>query len=190
MSWKSGNQIRDDIYLHIKNNVWKSSRDFDYVILADADEFLYHEDMPKFLADSKSKGITVFKPEGYWMIADKDYKVSKDCDLLKEVFLGIRGISNDKLVLFDPKLEEINYFAGCHSANPKGDVNHYISSGDLKLLHYKYLGLDDFIPKQEARGKRLSDLNKMYGLGLHYLLDADTHRKEYDSFVSKRVKVI
>lgn len=191
ISWNSNNEIRDDLYLQIKNNVWKRSRGkCDYVIVGDADEFIYHEDMTKFLNTAKVNGVTIFKPIGYHMIADEEYVLNESSNILSEVTLGIRGQSNDKLMIFDPNLDEINYSPGCHTASPQGVVKFYTSPGDLKMLHYKYLGLQDFIPKHLMRGKRLSAFNKSYNMGMYYLYDEDTHRKEYASFITRREKVL
>ena len=189
--YDSNEEVRDDIYLKIKNNVWKSSvGDADYVIVGDADEFLYHEDMVTFLTESFAKGITLFKPEGYHMIGDEDLTLSSDDNIFEKVTEGIIGSSNDKLMLFDcNKIEQINYSFGCHAANPVGRV---VLSDDkrLKMLHYKYLGLSDFIPKQKLRGDRLSEFNKTNQLGSYYLYDAQTHKDEYKTFIEKRKKVI
>jgi hypothetical protein len=58
------------------------------------------------------------------------------------------------------------------------------------MLHYKYLGLNDFIPKQKIRGERLSEFNKRYGLGMYYLYDGSKHKEEYKLFIKKRKKII
>lgn len=189
--YDSNEEVRDDIYLKIKNNVWKTSTgEADYVIVGDADEFLYHEDMVKFLTESFAKGVTLFKPEGYHMIGDEDLILSSDDNIFEKVTEGIIGSSNDKLMLFDcNKIAQINYSFGCHGASPVGQV---VLSSDksLKMLHYKYLGLADFIPKQKLRGDRLSQFNKVNGLGSYYLYDAQQHKDEYKTFIQKRKKVL
>ena len=189
--YDSNGEVRDDIYLKIKNNIWKTSIGIaDYVIVGDADEFLYHEDMINFLTESFNKGITLFKPEGYHMIGDEDLVLGPDDNILEKVTEGIIGSSNDKLMLFDcNKISEINYSFGCHAANPVGNI---VLSTDkaLKMLHYKYLGLADFIPKQKLRGDRLSQFNKTHGLGSYYLYDAQKHKDEYKTFIARRKKVI
>lgn len=191
ISWDSNNEIRDDYYLQIKNNVWKRDRGhYDYVIVGDCDEFIYHENLKQFLQDSLNVGINLFKPVGYHMIADEGYLLNKDSNLIKDVTQGIKNSCNDKLMIFSPLLQEINYTPGCHMANPVGQVKPYISEGQLKMLHYKYLGLDDFIPKQAERGKRLSAFNKAHNMGMYYLYDAETHRKEYSDFILRRVRVL
>jgi len=191
ISWDSNNEFNDNYNLYLKNNAWKNSRGkCDYVIFGDADEFIYHKDILSFLSNCKNDGITIFKPEGYHMIADENYKLTDSSDLLKEVKYGIRNTCNDKPMIFDPNLNEVNYTYGGHAAHPDGYVKWYVSEGDLKMLHYKYLGLDDFIPKHLMRGKRLSMFNKINNMGTYYLYDEDTHRKEYASFIHKRNPVI
>lgn len=191
IEWDSNDEVRDDLYLEIKNNIWKQSRGkCDFVIVGDADEFLYNENMISFLKSSKNMGYTLFKPEGYHMIGDEDLILKENDNLLDKVKYGIIGSSNDKLMLFNPnKIKEINYMFGCHQANPTGDVKIY-NFNDLKMLHYKYLGLSDFIPKQILRGERLSEFNKTRGLGMYYLYDENTHKEEYKTFIEKRKKVL
>ena len=191
ITWESNNEVRDDLYLNLKNNVWKKSIGIsDYVIVGDADEFLYHEDMVKFLTLSKQRNFTIFRPEGYHMIGDEDLILDKNDNLLEKVKFGIKGNSNDKLMLFDcNKIKEINYSFGCHQANPVGEVV-MCSDPKLKMLHYKYLGLYDFIPKQKLRGDRLSQFNRNYGLGSYYLFTAEKHKEEYKTFIEKRKQVI
>jgi hypothetical protein len=191
IEWDSNDEVRDDLYLEIKNNVWKQSRGkSDFVIVGDADEFLYHENMMNFLIRMKESGFTLFKPEGYHMIGNEDLILTEKDNIFEKVKEGIIGSSNDKLMLFNPnKIQEINYMFGCHQANPVGDVSLY-SFNDLKMLHYKYLGLKDFIPKQKLRGNRLSDFNKQYGLGMYYLYEDTKHKEEYKTFIERRKKVL
>ncbi len=191
IQYESSNQIRDDYYISLKNNMWKDSRgNCDYVIVADADEFLYHTDIKGLLSLLKQNKYTVAKPTGYWMIGDEDLVLKEGDNLLTSVTEGIRGEPNDKMILFDPnEIDEINYGWCCHHANPVGNVKLYTDS-DLKLLHYKYLGLADFIPKQLKRGERLSDFNKQNGLGLYYMYDENTHKDEYKTFIQKRLPVL
>ena len=191
ITWDSNNEVRDDLYLDLKNKVWKKSIGIaDFVIVGDSDEFLYHEDMSKFLTQSKERNFTIFKPEGYHMIGDEDLILNSNDDLFEKVKFGIKGSSNDKLMLFNcNKIKEINYSFGCHQANPVGEVI-MCSDPKLKMLHYKYLGLNDFIPKQRLRGERLSKFNRNYGLGSYYLFTAEKHKEEYKTFIEKRKQVI
>ena len=177
--------------LEIKNNCWKKSKGVaDFVIVGDSDEFLYHKNIGQFLTDMKNSPFTIFKPEGYHMIGDEDLILNSEDNIFEKVTKGIRGTSNDKLMLFNcNKIEEINYSFGCHIANPTGEVFYYNGS-DLKMLHYKYLGLTDFIPKQKLRGDRLSEFNKQRGLGMYYLFSENKHKEEYKTFIQKRINVL
>src|SRR5262245_42339747 len=53
--YESGDEIRDDLLLQIKNNCWKECRGqgVDWVLVVDVDEILYHSDLTGFLQQSK-----------------------------------------------------------------------------------------------------------------------------------------
>jgi hypothetical protein len=191
LKYDTNNEIRDDIYLTIKNNVWKESKGkSNYVIVGDADEFLYHKNMVEFLSDIFIKGYTIVTPVGYQMIGDEDLNLTPSDNILEKVTKGIRAECVDKLMLFDcNQIDEINYSFGCHVASPTGNVR-VLNSPDLKMLHYKYLGLDNFLMKQVRSGKRLSEFNKQRGLGMYYLYDESKHQAEYKTFIEKRVEAL
>jgi hypothetical protein len=185
--WDSGGQVRDDLYLQIKNNCWKKSRGkADFVIVGDADEFLFHSDILNRFRTAMVEGFTLLKPEGYHMIGDFELKLTPSDNLLKLVTSGIRGESNDKLMAFNPNaISEINYLPGCHSAKPIGNVR-VCRDSNLKMLHFKYLGFEDFLSKQLIRGSRLSEFNRVNGLGLYYLYSPEKHKSEYLEFLERR----
>ena len=189
--FESNEEFNDLVHIKLKNNVWKSSIGYaDYVILGDADEFLYHENMVDFLIESKEKGVTIFKPEGYHMVADEDFILNSGDNLLDLVKYGVRTSVLDKPMMFDcNKILNINYGFGCHSANPQGEV---VLSNDtsLKMLHYKFLGLENYHYKNKIRSERLSGFNKEHGFGLYYLCNEDEHALDYKSYVSKRTMVL
>lgn len=189
--WDSNEQLNDLLYIKMKNNVWKSSVGFaDYVIVGDADEFLYHENMVQFLIDSKEKGITMFKPEGFHMVADTDLKLKKDDDLLSLVKTGLRLPVLDKIMMFDcNKINNINYSFGCHIAHPNGEIKIHEYNG-LKMLHYKFLGVEDYVYRNSLRRKRLSEFNKNNGLGLYYMYSDEENVKDYLEHYNKRTKII
>jgi glycosyltransferase involved in cell wall biosynthesis len=188
--YDSDNQLNDGIYLKLKNNVWKSSVGYaDYVIVGDCDEFLYHTNMPQFLIDAKKNGITIFKPEGYHMVADEDFNLSVDDNIFDLVKMGLRTNVLDKPMMFDcNKILNINYSFGCHTANPTGEI--IIGGNELKMLHYKFLGLKDHMYKQKIRGERLSQFNKNLGLGLYYLFNEEEQINDYRGYLNQRVGVL
>jgi glycosyltransferase involved in cell wall biosynthesis len=188
--WDSNEELNDGLYLKLKNHVWKSSAGIaDYVIVGDADEFLYHENMIDFLIKSKEDGITIFKPQGYHMVADENFNLNLYDNLFKLVNKGVRTEVLDKIMMFDcNKISNINYSIGCHMANPVGEIKANIL--DLKMLHYKFLGLEDHKYKQKIRGERLSDFNKQHGFGLYYLYNEEEQINDYMGYLNKREIVL
>ncbi len=177
--YDSNNQIRDDLYLDIKNNCWKDSRGrADWVIVVDTDEFIYHLDLYDFLKKKYSKGITLCKPKGYLMVSEK-LPTTKGM-IYDELKRGIPQEASSKSAIFNPnKIEEINYSAGAHSCEPTGEIKLYESSGDLKLLHYKVLSLDYLLTRSRQCKERLSEVNKQNNWGKHYTVDEQIKTQKF-----------
>ena len=189
--YDSNNEVNDSIYIKLKNHVWKSSVGYaDYVIVGDCDEFLYHENMEEFLIQSKQNGITLFKPEGFHMVADEDFTLNLDDDLIGLVKSGIKLNVLDKLMIFDcNQIININYNFGCHTANPQGVIKLHEYDG-LKMLHYKFLGVENYVYRNSLRRERLSQFNKQYGLGTYYLYSDGENVNDYLAHLAKRVKIL
>ena len=187
----SKNEFHDGLHIKLKNHVWKSSVGYaDFVILGDTDEFLYHENMVEFLKESKANGITLFKPEGYHMVADENFTISPDDNLIELVKQGIRLPVLDKMMMFDcNKIININYNYGCHYANPQGEIVLHQYDG-LKMLHYKFLGVDDYVKRNIFKRERLSGFNKQHGLGTYYLYSDEENKKDYLDHLNKRIKIL
>lgn len=150
------------------NNIWKRSRNkADWVIICNMDEQLYHPDLMNYLKQCSDAGITVIPAAGYQMISDSFPNTDKRlCD---QITFGMPYKKMSKFSIFNPnQIEEINYKHGRHYANPVGRVV-YPSRRELKLLHYKYLGLDYLITRfaELSTGLRRIDLEK--GWGARYL---------------------
>jgi glycosyltransferase involved in cell wall biosynthesis len=191
IKYDSKNELRDDLYVQIKNSVWKKSRGVaDYVIVGDADEFLYHKDMKGFLTKSFSKGISIFKPEGYHMVADESLDLTENDNIFKMVKNGVRTNVLDKMMMFDcNKIEEINFGFGCHVAQPKGDIL-LSDDNNLKMLHYKFLGIKNHLFRNNIRRERLSEFNKKYGLGSYYQYTDEQVIDDYRSYLMKQTTVL
>lgn len=150
------------------NNIWKKSQNkADWVIICNIDEQVYHPDLLGYLKQCRDEGITVIPAEGYQMISDSFPDANRRlCDLITR---GMPYKKMSKICIFNPDaIEEINYEHGRHHANPSGRVV-YPQRIDLKLLHYKYLGLDYLITRfaELKTGLRRIDLEK--GWGSRYL---------------------
>ncbi len=185
----SDESFHDGVHIKLKNHVWKSSVGYaDYVILGDTDEFIYHENMIDFLIEAKKNGVTLFKPEGYHMIGEPELILKSNDNILEKVKSGVRTPVLDKMMMFDcNKISEINYGFGCHHANPVGEI---ILNNDLKMLHYKFLGLKDYLYKNKIRAERLSGFNKENGFGLYYMYSDNEHTADYQQYFDRREKII
>ena len=182
IKYGSGDRIRDDIYLQIKNNCWKGSP-ADWVIICDIDELVYHPNIRQVLADCNS---TLIEPELFNMFAEK-FPITEG-QIYDEVLMGIQG--GGKKNLFKPRdIMEINYDPGCHVAFPEGRV---VDNGPLgiKTLHMKYLSLDYTLERKRLSNSRLSEVNKTMGWGVHYQVSDDEAVRGFQEEIIKAIKVL
>jgi glycosyltransferase involved in cell wall biosynthesis len=175
----SGNTLRDDIHIRIKNNCWKEALGkADYVVLCDMDEFLYTSHMVQFLQQKQDEGITLFKPMGCTMVSEEF--PTWDGMIYDKIRSGFPNSTVDKLCLFSPEaIDEINFEPGCHEANPLGRIRLYESKGDLKLLHFHHLGLQYTLARHQRMRKRLSRINCKMGWGTYYLDSDEAVKKSF-----------
>ncbi len=116
------------------------------VIVVDIDEFVYHPFLIDLLRDYKASGVTLPKIKGYNMVSERfpegheailravRHGVPDDVDM--DGYLNAYG----KRCVFHPSID-INCDPGCHECSPQGEVRES-ETAEIKLLHYKYLGLD------------------------------------------------
>ena len=155
IDYNSNNEVRDDLYLEIKNNCWKQSEK-DWVLICDVDEFL---DINQKQLEKEDCSIILSK--GYNMVNLEDNLI------FDNIKYGIRAKQYDKYYLFNKsKIKEINYEAGCHSANPKGEIK--FSKNVYNLFHYTMLSEQYLIDRYRRNYERLSSINKKYGWGIQY----------------------
>ena len=186
VQYDSGNEIRDDIYLKIKNNAWKASRGIaDYVVMVDMDEFLYNPDIFSALKDRPS----IICPLGYEMVSD--VIPSGTGQIYDEIIMGMTSPGYNKCVLFNPNIiEEMNYRPGCHNCIPIGAEAPPGPIGDFKLLHYKHLSADYVITRYKAFNKRLSRTNKDNNWGYQYAFTEEEIRQYHNEVKFYSVPVV
>ena len=171
MDHYTNNEIRDDLYLKVKNNCWKGQFE-KWACIVDIDEFLYINQ--EQLLEEESKGVTLIDFEGWNMITMSDDEDIIDLDLT----VGSRAVQYDKQYLFDAQqLTEINYSAGCHYCSPIGNIKH--SETKYLMCHFKALGLNYMINRHTHFATRMSQQNLAAGHAVHYLDSADTIRRNW-----------
>jgi hypothetical protein len=168
IKWNSNNEINELNYLNIKNNGYKLSREdnADWVIVCDTDEFLYHPRLLEKLEHYKNEGITVPKIDGHDMVSESfpEYDgelITKKIKTGSEVYPPFC-----KNIVFNPKIDA-KFGIGGHSFQSNNTINS--SSPELKLLHYKFLGVEYVENIYKSRMERLSEFNKQHKFGEHYL---------------------
>lgn len=151
-------------YIDIKNNSWKKYRkEYDWMIICDFDEFLYHPNLIAMLEKFKEEGVSIPSMVGFEMIS-LEFPTYENKQIYEKMQRGWKSSLFSKNIIFDPKLiDDINYCIGAHYIYPTGVVKY--SDEELFLLHYKYLGYDYCIEKCNQYLKR------KYTTGHHLYID-------------------
>lgn len=184
------NKLNDLAYLKIKNNCWKNSQ-ADYVIIVDADEFLYHENMVSLLKKLINNKIILPGVHGYNMYSENI--PDQDICITKQIKKGVRANNFDKQCIFDPKqIIEINYLPGAHTCKPK--LNNFVENNlflpFFKLLHYKYINREYLLQKHAIYANRLSDANKLMGFGAEYKMGINFINEVFDMAKKHATEII
>lgn len=164
----------------IRNNGWKKYKDlYDWIIVCDIDEFIYHPDLKNKLIEYDKDGITIPLIDGYDMISEDFPEFQKGKYLTKIIKNGVKDPEYlNKNALFNGKKININYEFGTHSCNPSGNVV-YSENSEIKLLQYKWLSYEYLIKKSYNSSERLSVWNIEKGAGKHYDFYSKIHRADF-----------
>ena len=176
ITYKTGNKINDNEYQRIKNTAWKQSRgQADFVIVCDTDELLY--DKNDNIKDTlKMSRNTIFRPEGYEMLSECFPSYEKP---LRQQCKGVPSQYYCKKIIFDPHcIVDINYYPGCHEADPRG----YVKTGtsEFLLLHYKRIGVEYIVNRYRTFKERLSKQNIENKMGMHYFMTEQEITDEFN----------
>jgi hypothetical protein len=160
------------------NNSWKEIRDqADWILACNVDEHVYHPDLHAYLKRCREEGVTLLPADGYEMVS-MEFPAAQGrlCD---EVRFGspcrriAGGISSlyDKIMMFDTQaIRDINFSVGRHSADPVGRLV-WPRKSELKMLHFKYLGLDYVVTRYAELRSGLPLQDGSLGWGSQYLWD-------------------
>ncbi len=181
--YESCDQIRDDIYLNLKNNIWKQSRgNADFVIVCDMDEIVWMDGILNHLKECQEKGISVIRPRLFQVLSKEFPQYNKG--LVHTQCVGFRQMHLVKSLIFNPNMiQEINYDYGAHECRPQGKGQH-ISSPCLNTLHLKFIGREYMIERKNQYAERMSQRNIEKKLGMKYL-DPDCY---YYEWFDKKIK--
>jgi hypothetical protein len=185
ISLETGNEVNDSVFTDMKNNCWKHST-ADWVIPCDADEFVYHPDLPGVLEKTEA---TIFLPEEWRMFSD--HFPTTPGQIYEEVKFGVPGYpGHNKMILFRPsEIKEMRYGAGCHAASPLGNVR-LCTKTDILTLHYHDLGIEYRLSRNAYLASRLSAVNLERGWGSHLLWSEETVRDMFNDDLKKCVQVV
>jgi glycosyltransferase involved in cell wall biosynthesis len=160
------------------NHCWKESRGrADWVIICDMDEHVYRPPLRDYLKDCKTNHATILHPIGVKMISIEFPPAN--AVLSQTIRRGVRSFPHDKMAVFDPNaIEEINYTPGQHLAAPAGRVI-FPPKREVKLLHYKQLGLDYLLWRSNELRQRKTEYDRERGWGIHDYRSADEIARDF-----------
>lgn len=136
--WYGTHGIVDDEFLVFSNEQWKEARGHaDWVIVVDCDEFVFHPNLTELLRGYLQDGVEVPQIDGYTMVSD--HFPTTDGQIYDEIRTGFPDGPWSKKAVFRVHMY---YNVGRHSINfsmfnPKSSP-----TAEIKLLHYRCLGMD------------------------------------------------
>ena len=198
--------LNDVIHQHIKNQCWKESKnDADIVIVCDIDECLWSKlPISIYLEDMKKQRCNVLCNPWYALCGDKSLdEIRKEYRegvyLHQIVGKGYKQYINHtqgfadygKFILINPnEVEEINWSVGQHILFGITPQLKLYKTDDIITFHInKGLNEDFFTERRLTIGKRISNTNKKYGMGIEYLKQEQDIRQEYKDNQAKAIDI-
>ena len=174
-----------------RNNGWKKYKnDYDWVIVCDMDEFIYHPNLKELLNKYDSENITLPKINGYDMVSEKFPEFKKGKFLPSFIQNGVHEpVWLNKSAVFKPQKVDINYDFGTHSCSPTGEIK-YSETPEIKLLQYKWLSHEYVTNKSLKASQRLSDWNLETGMASHYKEYSKMRETDFNKKLSSATEII
>lgn len=165
----------------------------DFVIIGDSDELVYHPNLKLFLEVLAKERIIAAVAHGWQMFGEKAPE-DNGGQLIDHIREGIVDPMYDRLI-FNPYLD-LRIPPGMHHCSiigPSRYLNEPIcKDAAVKMLHYKYIGLDHIKERHGRVWSRSSERNKQMGWGIHN--SSEWHGAYgidwYKQMLSQRVKCI
>lgn len=133
------------------------SKDADWVIQVDADEFVYHPHLLSVLKQEKEQGTQMIFCKGYTMLADNLPMTQEQ--IYDEIRKGLPDRWSSKWVIFDPTIR-LRYGDGRHKVIETSATKLNSHTG-IKILHYRYLGKQYFEDRDIRNRKRFNIVDKV-----------------------------
>jgi len=132
----------------------------DWVIVADADEFILHPDLLGVLRQQLALGIQMLKCEGYIMVADR-FPADRGQQIYDEIQLGLPDRMMSKWTIHSADIS-VRFRKGRHGPSGHRHFKHNPEAG-IRLLHYRYFG-DDYYAARTNRNVERNDMVFHHGL--------------------------
>ena len=123
----------------------------DWVMVVDADEFLYNKNMYERLKEQKKLGRKVIKAFGFNMFS-KGFPTT-DGQIYEECFMGKRSRLYDKKVVFNPEVD-VHFGSGRHSTKLPDNVG--LFQAGILLLHFNRISKEFIIHRHGLKKHKYS----------------------------------
>ena len=178
-TYKTDGQLTWSAQANIKDNIWKESRgQADWVIIVDNDELIYHpEGLRHALSLAEAEGATLVIPKGIDMVSETF--PDKQFPIFDQIKYGFESPGFFKQCIFKPdEIDEINFGAGAHHADPVGNVKIAKIAG-LQLRHCKFLSYEYRSARSRLVHPRVNPEEFAAGLSVHYYDDEAKLQEEW-----------
>ena len=167
----------------LQDSCWKESRGrADWVVVVAVDEHLYHPDLKGYLATCRARGVTVVPAVGVEMVHETF--PNEDVRLCDTIRRGVPFGDQHKLCVFDPDaIDDVHFGMGRHRAAPTGRVR-YPAIDELRLFHYKHLGLDYVLQRTAALKTGLLAADVARGYGVHWLREQQAIAADFERLLA------
>ena len=186
----------DIIQAQIKNSCWKESK-ADFVCVSDFDEVLWGN-LAEELEVMKQNGYNVMGTKWYAFCGDEIPTYTPGMYLHQLVKKGYKQHINHhplyhhlgKFMIIDPsKVDNMNWSVGNHIANPQPQMKLYVSNKVVAFHVNKGLSEDYFVEKRQKMNKRLSPVNRKYGMCVEYGYSEERIRMEYQGYQRESIDI-
>lgn len=184
-SLSKGDSVCLQGFQHV-NQIWRKSCEVaDWVVVCNIDELFDHKDMRQYLAACSKEGITFIAAKGFQMVTEQF--PDPLCNLCQQFRWGVPFADMNKPAFFNPNaITDSGFGIGRHRAHPQGEVI-FPKSVEVRLLHYKYLGLSYVLERHKELFCRMREGDRKNRWGFQY--DRETTEKEYQSLLNHQISV-